>query len=197
MLINIRGTNGSGKTTLARSFQEGGSIVHLTSYQKQLKHGFKNKEVTGVVNTIPVIGRVICVGSYAQAQGGLDTIPSFDLQMEAVRMALGKAEHVICEGILASTVAGSWLKFFRELADRGTHTLVGYLDTPVEVCLERIRGRQERAGKVRDIKEELVRDKVKAIEATRDKFTRAGIDTVTLHHGEAEVQLHRILTGDA
>lgn len=179
MIINIRGTNGSGKTTLARAFQNGSAQpVNLVQYAAPTKRNPNQmKWVTGVLSHLPALGRVICVGSYSQAQGGLDTVGNFDLQQAAVFRAIHEADHVICEGILASTVAGSWLKFFGDLDRGGEGVAVGYMDTPVEVCLERIRERQARAGKVRDIKEDQVRDKVRSIAATRAKFDAAGIRT--------------------
>lgn len=195
MIINIRGTNGSGKTTLARSFQLGSAqpvkLVHYASPTK--RDPDRMCWVTGTMSHHGLLGRVICVGSYDQAQGGLDTVGSFDLQQAAVFRATHEAEHVVCEGILASTVAGSWLEFFKKLELGGEQVLVAYLDTPVELCLQRIRERQERAGKVRDIKEDQVRDKVRAIDATRRRFEAEGISTVVLDHTRAEEQLRQII----
>lgn len=195
MIINIRGTNGSGKTTLARAFQNGSAQdVRLVQYSAPTKRNpDQMKWVTGTLSHFPFSGRVICVGSYTQAQGGLDTVGNFDLQQAAVFRAAHEAEHVICEGILASTVAGSWLDFFKKLELGGERVLVAYMDTPVELCLQRIRERQERAGKVRDIKVEQVREKVDSIARTRAKFEAAGISTVLLDHTRAEEQLRQIV----
>jgi thymidylate kinase len=70
---------------------------------------------------------------------------------------------------------------------------VAYLDTPLELCLERIRGRQEAAGKVREIKIDLVKDKIKAINATRAKMQAAGIATVLLRHDRAQEDIMNTL----
>lgn len=198
MIINIRGTNGSGKTTLARKFQDDPSahIVNLVDYPAPTK---KNPEaikfVTGVVTDLPGLGTVCCVGSYTQAQGGLDTVPNFELQRRAIAHAAAVYDHVICEGILASTVAGSFVEFFSKMQAGGKPVAVCYLDTPVDICLARIKMRQELAGKVRDIKTDQVRDKVKSIAATRAKFDAAGIPTYSLfsRNDEAEAQLHIIM----
>lgn len=123
----------------------------------------------------------------------MDTIPSFKLQMEAVRKASTLADHVICEGILASTVAGSWIDFFRMMREEGQRVLVAYLNTPPDVCLQRIRDRQKIAGKEREIKQQLVLDKIRAIAATRQKFAGAGIETVVLPYQRAyETLLEKI-----
>lgn len=183
MIINIRGTNGSGKTTLARAFQEPGArVVNLAQYSKPTKREpDRMLWSTGVLFEVAGLGRVICVGPYHTPTGGMDALPSFEVNQDAINAAARMADHVICEGVLASTVAGSWLKFFQGREQlMGHHVLVGYLDTPVETCLERIRERQARAGRVREIKEEQVRDKVRAINATRAKFEAAGIATIDL-----------------
>lgn len=187
MLINIRGTNGSGKTTLARAFQRPNADKVVLAYY-DAENGTE-KTVTGVRSFVERLGTVCCVGSYHQAQGGMDTIPNFQLQQDAIRHALNIADHVICEGILASTVAGSWVDFFKELKAKGEHVLVMYLDTPLDTCFARIAERQERAGKVRPIKTEQVKAKFKSIAATREKFNKAGILTGSLRHEHAEADL--------
>lgn len=184
MIINIRGTNGSGKTTLARAFQEPGArVVDLAQYSKPTKSEPDRKLwSTGVLSEVPGLGKVICVGPYHTPTGGMDALPSFDVNQDAINAAARMADHVICEGVLASTVAGSWLKFFSQFDYPDHEPVIAYLDTPVDVCLQRIRERQARAGKVREIKEDQVRDKVRAINATRAKFDAAGIRTIDLPH---------------
>ena len=195
MIINIRGTNGSGKTHLARQLiGENATPVDLVTYPSPTKRDpnrVKHVEGWGVPNNF------LAVGSYRQGCGGMDTIPSFDLQQQAVRVAEewrkgGKPmagdgpEYVVCEGVLASTVAGSWLEFFSNMKIGGTDILIAYLDTPLELCLERIRQRQIAAkGEAREIKVDQVAAKVKAINATMRRFESTGIRCVTLRHGSA------------
>lgn len=208
MIINIRGTNGSGKTTLARAFQTPlAQTVNLVEYASPTKRNPDRKKwVTGELSEFADLGKVICVGSYSQVQGGLDTVGSFEAQQAAVQAAayMKGVDHVICEGILASTVAGSWLTFFKEMNGRWKGLSEGqcrvgvvYLQTPVETCLERITQRQERAGKVRPIKVDQVKDKVRAIQATRIKFQSAGVQTYSLDVGEEVHQLTEIMTREA
>jgi thymidylate kinase len=198
VIINIRGTNGSGKTTLARALiSPDPKPVDLVWYDDPTKRDpARRSSVEGWGHP----GGFLAVGSYRQGCGGMDTVPSFDLQQRAVLRAatdfpfqLMPPKHVICEGVLASTVAGSWLEFFQRMENvdglKRPACLVAYLDTPLELCLERIRGRQEAAGKVREIKVDLVRDKIKAINATRAKMEAAGIATVLLRHDRAQEDL--------
>lgn len=191
MIINIRGTNGSGKTTLARQLIEPDpKPVDLVWYDSPTK---RNPNRRRAVEGRGHPGGFLAVGSYDQNCGGLDTVPTFALQQQgvlrAVDLSVGPPKHVVCEGVLASTVAGSWLEFFKSV--QPTHqVLVAYLDTPLELCLERIRQRQEASGRApREIKADLVRDKMRAIEATREKFEHAGIATVRLRHDNALTDL--------
>lgn len=198
MIINIRGTNGSGKTHLARQLiGPDASPIDLVTYPSPTKkEPNRTRCVEGWGNA-----DFLAIGSYKQGCGGMDTIPSFDLQQEAVlaatrwkksrRPIVGDApEHVVCEGVLASTVAGSWLEFFTNMKTNGHAVLIAYLDTPLELCLERITARQIAAkGEAREIKVDLVADKIKAINATRAKFDAAGIRTVSLRHDRAHDDL--------
>jgi predicted ABC-type ATPase len=197
-IYNIRGTNGSGKSTLARSFIIGdpacppnrpgddssATMVDLTWYKSPTKREpHRLRYVEGYASPQIVEGLdVLVVGSYRTACGGLDAVPDFATTFKALDGAVGvhrrydrSAQHqaIVAEGVLASTVWGSWGEYASNLGGRAQVAFC-YLDTPLEVCLERIRRRQEAAGKVRDIKEDLVKDKIKAIAATREKAMAAG-----------------------
>jgi len=201
-IYNIRGTNGSGKSTLARSFIIGDpncppnrpgdpsstTMVDLTWYKSPTKREpNRMRSVEGYASPQLVDDLdVLVVGSYRTACGGLDAVPDFATTFKALDGAVNihrrydrSASHqaIIAEGVLASTVWGSWAEYAKpSLEDESCDVRFAfcYLDTPLEVCLERIRKRQEAAGKVRDIKTELVEDKIKAIKATREKALAAG-----------------------
>lgn len=195
MIINIRGTNGSGKTTLARSLiTPEAQPVDLVWYDNPSK---RDPERRSAVEGWGTPGGFLAVGKYSTGCGGMDTIKTFDLQQEAVVKAHqlpSPPAHVICEGVLASTVAGSWLEFFKQQEAQGRRVLVAYLDTPLELCLERIRERQRATDRgEREIKEDLVADKIKSIKATRSKMEFGGISTVLLRHGSAEQDLRDTL----
>lgn len=197
-VYNIRGTNGSGKSTLARPYwqpQPGGDIasqgpldLHWYSAPTKKEPG-RLKPVEGYGVQTPQLATIL-VGPYRTACGGLDAVPDFAKTFSAVskaikllaRLAPPKGQMaVIAEGVLASTVWGSWGDYAMKLRQGLAVVPAGqaqvafcYLDTPVEVCLERIKARQEASGKVRDINEQMVRDKVRAIAATRARALEAG-----------------------
>ena len=202
MIINIRGTNGSGKTTLVRQLigPEAQPVDLLWYKSPTRRYPRRQKSVEGWGQP----GGFLAVGKYSVGCGGMDTVPTFDLQQRAVVSAVnltpGTPKHVVCEGVLASTTAGSWLDFFKKMnGQRGPNSarfqvLVVYLDTPLELCLDRIRQRQVSSGKgEREIKAELVEHKVQAIAATRPKFEAAGIATVMLRHEQAKADLLNLI----
>lgn len=141
----------------------------------------------------------MAIGSYERGCGGMDTIPNFALQQKAIwrahrweGMTDDPPKHVLCEGVLCSTVFGSWYDFFNQF-DR-SEVLIAYLDTPLELCLERIRERQKVSGRAeREIKTELVANKMRMIQSTQQKFNRHGFQTVTLNHNYAAMNLRKIL----
>lgn len=199
MIINIRGTNGSGKTTLARALiTPAATPVDLLWYDNPTK---RDPARRSAVQGWGTPRGFLAVGKYSTGCGGMDTIKTFDLQQAAVvaalEMRLLPPRHVVCEGVLASTVAGSWLEFFqhqrslwKNIDPATRRTLVAYLDTPLDLCLERIIARQRATDRgEREIKVDLVRAKVAAIESTRAKMEAAGIATVTLRHDHAEQDL--------
>lgn len=215
-VYNIRGTNGSGKSTLARAFIKGDPaaepnrphrpnspvMVDLATYPSPTKKDpDRLGRVEGYGNAHEGLD-VLVVGSYRTACGGLDGIPDFATSFEAINRACeiirrhGTAPHraVLAEGVLASTVWGSWGEFADKL---GTPVAFCYLDTPLDVCLQRIRARQEAAGKVREIKEELVADKIKAIAATRRKAIAAGHLVYDLPYQHAKEALEDIMRGNS
>jgi len=211
------GANGSGKSTLARAFIAGDpkaepnrlgvegspTVVDLTWYDAPTKADpGRCKVVEGYASPHFLPGcDVLVVGSYRTACGGLDAVPNFETSFAALDGAVRicrdhpRAEHqaIICEGVLSSTVWGSWADYEEGAVNDGVSFAFCYLDTPLEVCLERIRKRQEAAGKVREIKTELVADKVRAIAATREKALAAGALVYDLPHNNAYDALYGVI----
>ena len=139
--LNIRGPNGAGKTTLAKKFVgDFDALVELTAYRDR-KTGSR-KIVTGILNADH---NSVIVGRYTDHGGGLDTIPTFDVQHDAIRggLALPEVDTVIAEGILVSTQIGCWKPFAEELREAGHRVVWAFLDVPLEVCFERIEQRRE------------------------------------------------------
>lgn len=194
-IYNIRGPNGSGKSTLARTGIAGDpaelpnrpdlsgspTMVDLYWYNSPTKKDpARRKAVEGYV-TREGSHEVITVGSYRTACGGLDATPNFEAAFRSLDKAVellerSEAQHraVVAEGVISSTVWGSWGEYANDVMERDAAVFAFcYLIPPLEVCLERIRERQRAAGGERPIKEDLVADKIKAVKATREKALEA------------------------
>jgi predicted ABC-type ATPase len=204
-IFNLRGTNGSGKSALARHFLPPnlagdlqGGPVDLSWYYAPTKRDPQRRLRAEGYGSTEWPGGLVTVGPYRSACGGMDALPSFQVCQWAVAYAASQlpCRTVIAEGVLASTVFGSWAEFARAITAAG-HTFVWtYLQTPVEVCLERIAQRQREAGAERPIKKDQVRMKVNAIDATRTRAREAGFPVLDLPFGaEREALEHCVMTG--
>jgi hypothetical protein len=142
---------------------------------------------------------VIIVGSYETMAGGMDKVKTFELAQASIRRAIEIGQHagitaVIFEGVLCSTVFGSWAEFSKLMEADGHKYCWCFLMTPGKVCLERIYARN--GGKA--IKEDLVWDKIKAVKATRTKAIASRFRVFDLPIDEApEGKVHACAAGQA
>lgn len=135
-IVNIRGCNGSGKTTIVRRFLE-----KLPSTPLGGKPGRPNGYVVEA-DAWGIATPVYVVGSYENTCGGADGITTQEEIADRVvkAHALG---HVLVEGLLMSkSSAGGHVA--PVLKKHGA--IFAFLDTPWEVCLERVLARRAAAG---------------------------------------------------
>jgi hypothetical protein len=78
------------------------------------------------------------------------------------------------EGVLWSTVFKQSDEVAREFPQH--HCIFAMLDTPAEICLKRVKARQEAKGKIKDIDEPLLLDKIVQIQRRQDALAEAGWD---------------------
>jgi len=88
--------------------------------------------------------------------------------------------HVVFEGLLQSTYYGAM----------GTHSLqwgqdyvYAFLDTPIEICLERVEARRLAQGSTNKFNPQLTRDKHTTIARLRKRVASMGHKTIDLMHG--------------
>ena len=165
-MYNIRGANGSGKSTLVRSY----IAPHSIQIPLADSIGYLDERLG-----------IVVVGKYTTDCGGCDTIKTQAGVKAAVMAALELAPTVMFEGVLVSTIFGPWLDFSRSVGGM----VWCYLDTPVEMCLQRIYHRN--GGK--DINEKLVHDKITSIATTQRKAVEAGEMVAVLDYLNAKAQL--------
>lgn len=163
MIIQIRGTSGSGKTTAMRAIMKaiapvGGTLnaVFVKGRRNPLYYHFKGISV---------------LGSYASTCGGVDTIHGYDQLQELVKERIESGGHVLMEGLLLSEDAKQTI----QMNTLGAELRVIYLTTPLETCLERIRGRREKKGNDKPLNVENTTRRVGVIERSRVRLEEAGI----------------------
>ena len=169
------GANGSGKTYLIRRWMEALDPSPFPRRHNLLggTSQFKAPEYYRLSDGGCVIG------DYTTACGGCDAI---DTQEEVRKRILQNldARYVLFEGVIVSTIFDSWLQFSRAIGGM----LWVYMDTPLNVCLERVYGR----NKNQRIKEQLIADKIRSIDSTRRKALACEEETCLIDHLHAEQQ---------
>lgn len=183
--LNVRGPNGSGKTTLLRDLARSPEARTVPVFQPvwtvpkgESSHGIREmSHKIGKPKGKPIVATVLpngvaLLGDYTRAAAGATTAGcdriSRQDDVKAALLAtanLPGVELTIFEGIIVSTIFGPWLEW--ERVNGGMWW--AFLDTPLEVCLERI---QQRNGGTA-IKSEQVADKHKTIREVRRKVLNA------------------------
>lgn len=143
VFFEVRGTNGSGKSTVPFIVQSG---------DPEAFHAIEaHPEFGTLILTCSPNARTIFVGNYptGKAVGGCDTIPGANNIEAHLRFANRLLEEradvfdkVFFEGIMTSTSNSRYTKFLvEELEVPQDQIAVGWCNTPLEVCIERIYGR--------------------------------------------------------
>ena len=132
MIINIQGCSGSGKSTIAYAFLKKFPVVDEI-------------RVKGKVEAYRIVtrwGDLFIIGRYETDCGGCDTISSQDEVCRLVRK-YAKKGHVIFEGLIVSYCYGRYSSLLRKL---GPENVMVFLDTPLKVCISRVKRRRKRKG---------------------------------------------------
>lgn len=143
IFFEVRGTNGSGKSTVPFMLQtRDPDAVRVTE---------KHSEFGELTLTCSPHSRTIILGNYpiGRAVGGCDTISGaekIEAHLEFANRFLETNNHiydrVFFEGIMTSTSNSRYTKFLVEsLGVSQEQIVVGWCNTPLEVCIERIYGR--------------------------------------------------------
>jgi hypothetical protein len=176
MLINLRGTSGSGKSTAALGLLA--RCPHRPIYGAlgpRMPEGYVLRD-----------HRVFVIGPYASECGGCDRIQPFALIPQLIEKYAGQG-HVIFEGLLISTFYGDIGRLLMEAQE----SMVMFLDTPLEVCIRRVRARRMAAGNHRPFNPTLLAQKHAQIARLKAKFGSRAI-SVTDHDAAAIIM--RLLT---
>lgn len=174
-IIKIMGCSGAGKTTAARSILDMAAATDVIKNQK-------DKDEAYITNQAAIPSPVILLGNYRGANcGGMDTV---DSAAEAIRLVGEYAPlgHVIHEGLLQSTYYG---KMGTDSLQYGDRYIYAILDTPIDLCLERVVHRREVNGSTNKFNPQLTRDKHASVQRAWETARSRGHRCVVIKHGES------------
>jgi hypothetical protein len=178
VIYGFRGANGSGKSTLVRQLMKHiGVVADLTEPSGKV-WGYE------LQNNIRVLGR------YETQCGGVDAIKEVRVPGQSGFVntrkgitLLASLGHVIFEGVLWSTVFKSSDLIARALPQH--HFIFAMLDTPAEVCIERVRARRLEKGNHKPFNPRELLSKVEQIRRRQEDLKKAGYDTRTIPYQSA------------
>jgi hypothetical protein len=189
-VVAIKGTNGSGKSTAVRALIDHlgkQSILRVNSKEAGYRCKYED-------------GSLFVLGKYKTAAcGGLDSSFSYGGAADDLLLCIDKLApqgHVCCEGVIAIASYGHqrMTRFAEKLKRRGHRMIFARIDTPAELCVERVKRRRLEAGNVKPFNPEGLLHKYESILKSQEKLRQAGYDVRILPHEEPLQTLLRWFT---
>lgn len=188
IILRVAGTFGSGKTTSVRKFITDYPSEELTNSTTGKIMGYKvNLYLEGVKTPLFIIGK------YDNVCGGCDAINTQDEAADRILKA-HKFGHVLYEGALvsASGLNGAVTKAVHPTGC----DVYAFLDTPQELCIERVKGRRAAAGNEKPFDPKNLIDKFESVVNCYKNLKNAGdYDVRLIDHTDAHNQLFKIIKG--
>jgi predicted kinase len=180
LVINIRGTHGSGKSTIVKAILDrydcGSEPMKVEGEKKPQGYQVSSK----------AFGKLFIVGPYETACGGCDAIQPFDKIFPRVE-EYAQQGHVIFEGALVSTSGIGRIKRCVELY--GNNFVAAFMDTPLDVCLERIKKRREARGNTKPLNPKNTTNKWNCVQSSIKKIEAVGARTAIIDYRNAVPQI--------
>lgn len=182
--FNLRGTNGSGKTYVARQ------LLKLSNARpnQMVRHG-KPLTYMGKLLDVPFI----VFGSYETQCGGCDTIDSVKKVADLLHLWMKtKGEGLVFyEGLMISHMIGTVGAAAKEY---GRDHMIGFLDTPLQVCIDRVKARRLERGNTApfDPGRTLIKDYSAVQGAQRNALAQDFRVVAISHHSPVEQVLHHM-----
>lgn len=183
IILRIAGTFGSGKTTAMRGFF---NYPHTVLMSGKKIAGYKVDASSAGINQ-----PIFVVGKYDNTCGGTDAIKTQAEIAEKILKAhpLG---HVLYEGALvsASGLAG---QVTQAIHPTGCDAYV-FLDTPQDLCVERVKGRRLAAGNEKEFDPKNLIDKFESVVNCYKNLRKEGTyDVRLIDHTNPHPQLVEII----
>jgi hypothetical protein len=157
-VVKIHGTSGAGKTTIVRNIMdEATEVVPIGPLKRPEAY-----RVTHPRLKIPLY----ILGSYENKCGGMDSVSEVENQIKLI-LAYAECGHVLYEGLLLSTYYG---RPGAAVAHMGWAHVWAFLNTPIEVCIERVKARRMARGVHAPLNEHNTRAREVPIRSLRKKL---------------------------
>jgi thymidylate kinase len=182
IIINLRGTSGSGKTTAARFFLNNYTNIEMRRSVTSPK-GRTSSKIMGYAIDVPTLQQSLyLVGAYGAVCGGLDTMGTQAEHADLILKAYS-AGNVLCEGLLLSSVSSGATVPAAMIGAAGKERVIfAFMDTPLDVCLDRVRGRRAARGDDKPFNETNTRKKYEDTQAARQRLIDEGCRVVDISH---------------
>jgi hypothetical protein len=132
------------------------------------------------------------LGDYRGQCGGCDTIQPYDHILPLISWVMERQEPslLVYEGLLISHSIG---RIGELVKPYGARHVMGFLDTPLDVCLERVRSRRLERGQLAPLNPENTTKDHNAVHRCRLRAEQQGFTVRTIDHTSAISQSLEIL----
>lgn len=176
-VIKLGGVNGSGKSTLARAVM--GKVDKLQPCSVDLPSGKRGKVYLGRYDGQPIV----ILGKYETACGGADTISDKDDRLWLLDVYCKGKNIVFYEGLITGKTYGAMGAMSEDhVAKRKGRWLYAFMDTPFDVCVDRVLQRRRAAGNLAPFDaERTMRSTYKSCEALARKLQDGTLPAHPVH----------------
>jgi hypothetical protein len=161
-IVNLRGTSGAGKSTVVHTL--------LKMYPNKAVQFFGAKHNRPLVYEVQIQHDrrpLFIVGPYKTQCGGCDAITGYQNVLPPLLDSYAKLGDILFEGLLISGGYGSVGQALGELEKKGHESIFALLDTPLELCLERVNARRTARGVLDPVNPRNTEQKYKAAHASQ------------------------------
>lgn len=183
MIVKIGGCNGSGKTSLMRGLMDIWNFVPVPV--DPAKIGGKVARYEALIKEPELMAhlftKVVVLGDYRNVCGGMDTISDKEVRYAMVESWVkDKKALVLFEGLITGKTYGALGSLSEASAVPWLYT---YMDTPFDVCVERVLARRKAAGNTAPFDpERTMRPTFKSCQSTAARAKQLGHPVFMVNH---------------
>jgi len=183
LIIKLHGTSGSGKTTVARTLMSDSQVTPILNQANRKPEAYHCFHIL-------LAQPLYVLGPYTATCGGLDSLNDVDEHMRLLA-TYAQLGHVFYEGLLGSEYYGRIGKLSEQWGDRH---IFAFMDTPIDICIDRIKARRLAAGNDKPLNEANTRGRIPKIERLKSRLKhelhRQVIDVPNLYAAQFVQQLY-------